>query len=105
MMKHHDEKVFDRRERRVRGLWLRNGIYYAQIRLDDSDIATRVPLHGAQTVPQALTAMQEVKAKRIEANWSWARRRKSRSRPDVKFPKVTAFEGLMISTNPRRRAK
>ncbi len=55
--------AFDARGRRVRGLWLRNGGYYAQLRLG-GDSATKMHLHGAATVPQAIEAMQALKKQR-----------------------------------------
>jgi len=58
------EQVFDNRNRRVRGLWRRNSTYYAQIRLIPGQPATRIQLHDANTVPQAITAMQALKKKR-----------------------------------------
>lgn len=67
MSKNRFQKVFDSRNRRVRGLWKRNGIYYAQlVTVDGSNKATKIPLHGAQTVPQAIDAMQEKKSARTK---------------------------------------
>src|SRR5882757_9727368 len=60
------QKVFDNRNRRMRGLWRRNGAYYAQIRLTRGQPATRILLHNASTVPQALTAMQALKKLRTD---------------------------------------
>jgi len=62
------QKVFDSRNRRVRGLWQRNGAYYAQIRTVPGQPATKVHLHKATTVPQALTEMQALKQKRREGD-------------------------------------
>jgi hypothetical protein len=53
------QKVSDARNRRVRGPWMRNGTFYAQILP-----AARVALHRAQTVSQAITEMQALKKKR-----------------------------------------
>ena len=58
------QKVFDNRNRRMRGLWQRNGAFYAQIRLTRGPPATRILLHNTSTVPQALTAMQALKKSR-----------------------------------------
>src|SRR5436190_6823384 len=63
-MKNQFEKVFDARHRRIRGLWIRNGIYYAQLRLDGTNRASRVPIQGAETVPQAIAGMQGLKHER-----------------------------------------
>ena len=54
------EKVYDRKRNRVRGLWLREGVYYAQF----GQPVGRARLTGAQTVPEAETARQVLK-KRI----------------------------------------
>ncbi len=54
-------KVHDTRGNRVRGLWVRNGRYYAQVRVHNW--VGRVPLEHAETLPQALTAWQELKSK------------------------------------------
>jgi integrase len=51
--------VFNRRNERVRGLWQRNGIYYAQVKV--RGWTGQVPLHGA-TVADAVTARQVLKA-------------------------------------------
>jgi integrase len=61
-------KVFDSRNRRVRGLWIRNGTYYAQMRTDGQPNATRVKLHDAETVPQAIEAMQVLKRRRRDGD-------------------------------------
>jgi len=49
-------RVFNRDAERVRGLWERNGIYYAQIRVSGRKV--RLRLEHATTVPQALEEMQ-----------------------------------------------
>ena len=51
--------VFNRRNERVRGLWQRNGIYYAQVKI--RGWTGQVPLHGA-TVADAVAARQVLKA-------------------------------------------
>ncbi len=53
-------KVFNERKRRVRGLWERNGIFYAQLNVDGTPI--RFKLDHATTVPQAVTEQQVLKA-------------------------------------------
>lgn len=55
------KQVFNRKGERIRGLWLRGDVYYAQVWLHDS--AKQIPLNGAKTVPEAQTARQELKAK------------------------------------------
>ena len=56
-------KVFDVRKRRIRGLWERNGRFYAQIAVEDSNTGKkkvrRVPLEDAKTVPQAVIKLQD----------------------------------------------
>ncbi len=54
-------KVFNRKRERVRGLWLRGDVYYAQVWLHDS--AKQVPLNGTKTIPEAIAAQQELKRK------------------------------------------
>jgi hypothetical protein len=66
MASHKFEKVFEpRRNRQVRGLWKRNGAFYAQICLvRGNSRAALVPLHDAGTIPQAIAAMQALKLER-----------------------------------------
>ncbi|MBI5383165.1 MAG: site-specific integrase [Verrucomicrobia bacterium] len=68
-------KVFDPRKRRVRGLWQRNGAYYAQIMLADAatgrKCVRRVRLEDSdsnpvQTVAEAVKRMNALKVKREE---------------------------------------
>jgi integrase len=58
------QKVFDARKRRIRGLWLRNERFYAQLTIEDSGTGRktvrRVPLEGAETVPQAVVKLQDL---------------------------------------------
>src|ERR1017187_7689831 len=51
--------VINRRNERVRGLWQRNGIYYAQVKV--RGWTGQVPLHSA-TVADAVAARQVLKA-------------------------------------------
>jgi hypothetical protein len=50
--------VFDRRNEQVRGLWQRNGVYYAQVKV--RGWTGQVPLHGG-TVADAVAARQVLK--------------------------------------------
>jgi hypothetical protein len=59
-------RVFDRGGERVRGLWERNGLYYTQIRISGRKV--RLRLEHAETVPQAMEAMQALKKQRREGN-------------------------------------
>ena len=47
------KKVLDQRKRPIRGLWQRNGRYYAQMTIEDKETGLkqvkRVPLDGAAT--------------------------------------------------------
>jgi hypothetical protein len=61
-------KVFDRRKQRVRGLWERNGVYYAQLRIRGKPI--RFKLDHTTTVPQAVEEMQALKKARREGKLS-----------------------------------
>lgn len=54
-------KVFDGRNRRVRGLWERNGVYYAQVQVQSW--VGRVPLEHSGTVASATDALQDLKSK------------------------------------------
>jgi hypothetical protein len=53
-----DNLVLDRRNERVCGLWQRNGVYYAQVKV--RGCTGQVPLHGG-TVADALAARQVLK--------------------------------------------
>ncbi len=50
------KKVLDQRKRAIRGLWERNGRYYAQITIEDSNTGIksvkRVPLEGVAQTPK-----------------------------------------------------
>src|ERR1019366_8725219 len=48
--------------KRVRGLWIRNGVYYAQIRFSPTQ-TNRLHLQDVQTIPQAIAARQELRRK------------------------------------------
>jgi integrase len=56
--------VFDERKRAIRGLWLRNGRYYAQVTLEDDYTGTRavrrVPLESASMPAQARQLLEEI---------------------------------------------
>ena len=55
------QKVFDDRKRRIRGLWRRNGIFYAQLSVARKP--TRFKLDSATTIPEAVSAQHALKAK------------------------------------------
>lgn len=61
-------KVSDQRKRPIRGLWERNGRYYAQITVEDPNTGIkcvkRVPLEGATTNAQAVAKFQELLTQR-----------------------------------------
>ena len=61
-------KVCDKRKRPIRGLWERNGRYYAQITIEEPVTGMkrvrRVPLEGAGTEPQAIAKLQELLTQR-----------------------------------------
>jgi len=61
-------KVLDQRKRPIRGLWERNGRYYAQITVEDQNTGLkqvkRVPLEGATTNAQAVAKFQELLTQR-----------------------------------------
>ena len=62
-------KVFDERKRPIRGLWVRNGRYYAQLTIEDEHTGRkqvrRVPLEGAATPAQARQQLED-----LMVNWS-----------------------------------
>src|SRR5271169_6495802 len=62
------KKVLDQRKRPIRGLWERNGRYYAQITVEDQNTGLkqvkRVPLEGATTNAQAVAKFQELLTQR-----------------------------------------
>ena len=61
-------KVFDKRKRPIRGLWVRNGRFYAQLTTEDKATGIkqvkRVPLEGASTEAQAVAKLQELLTQR-----------------------------------------
>ncbi len=65
-------KVLDKRKQPIRGLWVRNGRYYAQLTFEDGDTGNkavrRVPLladgRPVETVAQAVDALSELKVNR-----------------------------------------
>jgi integrase len=61
-------KVMDKRKRPIRGLWERNGRYYAQITVEDQVTGIkrvkRVPLEGVTTDAQAVAKLQELLTQR-----------------------------------------
>jgi integrase len=63
-VKHTFQKVRNARGHVVRGLWVRNKMFYAQIRMGGSS-AQKIPL-GRITVPQALMQLNALKARRAE---------------------------------------
>jgi integrase len=65
-------KVFDDRKRRVRGLWKRNGWFYARLATVDSftgqKSTKRVRLETARTIAEARTALQDLQKDRRDHN-------------------------------------
>src|ERR1035441_5224797 len=61
-------KVVDKRKRPIRGLWERNGRYYAQLTIEDQVTGIkqvkRVPLEGVGTDAQAVAKLQELLTQR-----------------------------------------
>ena len=62
------QKVFDARKQPIRGLWTRNGCFYARLTVEDGangrKAVKRVPLRSAATVSQAQAALRQVLANR-----------------------------------------
>ena len=70
-IQHHGaiyRKVFDKRKRPIRGLWERNGRFYAQITVEDQISGVkrvkRVPMEGVVTEAQAVAKLQELLTQR-----------------------------------------
>ena len=60
-------RVFDGRKQPIRGLWVRNGHYYARLTVEDATgrkSTIRKRLEGAQTIPQAQKALASLLVKR-----------------------------------------
>jgi integrase len=77
-------KVFDQRKRRVRGLWERNGAYYAQLTVTDETtgkkVVRRTRLEDADgkplpTVADAVKGMNKLKVKREDSDLSLSPKR------------------------------
>jgi integrase len=66
------DKVFDDRKRRVRGLWKRNGWFYARLTTVDAftgqKSTKRIRLETARTVAEARTALQDLQKDRRDHN-------------------------------------
>jgi hypothetical protein len=52
--------VFNRNRKRVRGIWIRNGVFYVQVRIADQ--VKQVLLHDASTIAQAIRERQALKS-------------------------------------------
>ena len=68
-------KVLDGRKQPIRGLWIRNGRFYARLAVEDANTGIkdvrRVPLldmdvQPVQTVPQAVAAMEKLRTQRAD---------------------------------------
>ena len=61
-------KVTDKRKRPIRGLWERNGRYYAQLTIEDQITGLkkvkRVPMEGVKTDAEAVAKLQELLTQR-----------------------------------------
>ena len=66
------QKVKDNRGREIRGLWVRNGRYYARLSVVNPKTGikavSRIPLEEATTVAQAKIALEELKKERRDDN-------------------------------------
>ena len=76
--------MFDQRKRRVRGLWERNGAYYAQLTVTDETtgkkVVRRTRLEDADgkplpTVADAVKGMNKLKVKREDSDLSLSPKR------------------------------
>jgi hypothetical protein len=66
------QKVFDERKRRIRGIWKRNGWFYARLKTADENTGRksvrRVRLENARTVAEARIALQDLLKERRDNN-------------------------------------
>lgn len=66
------QKVADERKRPIRGLWVRNGRYYAQLTLEDEHTGRkqvrRIPLESVTTPAQARQKLEELLVNRRKGN-------------------------------------
>lgn len=106
------KKVFDERKRAIRGLWVRNGRYYAQLTLEDQvtgkKSVRRIPLEDATTPAQAVAALQEKLVQRRKGQAIAQRRAPTfadfskqylefyRQAPDIKRASTLETEGYAI---------
>jgi integrase len=62
------QKVRDGRKQAIRGLWVRNGRFYARLTVEDPSTGQksvrRVPLAGIKTIPQAVMEFKKLQTKR-----------------------------------------
>jgi integrase len=62
------QKVRDGRKQPIRGLWVRNGRFYARLTVEDPNTGTksvrRVPLEDAKTIPDAVMELKKLQTKR-----------------------------------------
>ncbi len=72
------QKVVDGRKRPIRGLWQRNGRFYARLSIEDIQTGRktvrRVPLVGVSTVAEATAALRKLETQRAESNLPVIRR-------------------------------
>jgi integrase len=70
--KHEYHRACDERKRPIRGLWVRNGHYYAQLTLEDQATGRkrvrRVPMEGATTVAKAREQLEDLKVGRRQGS-------------------------------------
>jgi hypothetical protein len=66
------QRVVDERKRPIRGLWVRNSRYYAQLTIEDEHTGQkkvrRVPLEGATTPAQARQKLENLLVNRRKGN-------------------------------------
>src|SRR5437773_9258624 len=72
------QRAFDERKRPIRGLWVRNGRYYAQLTIEDEHTGEkgvrRIPLEGVSTAAQARDKMEDLRVDRRKAQLPVLRR-------------------------------
>jgi integrase len=110
------QRVYDKRKHAIRSLWIRNGRYYAQLSVEDTNgkkSVRRVPLtdkDGAavQTVADAVAALNRLKTERIDGHLPVLRRTPTfaeyaqqyldhyKALPDAHRPSTCAKEASII---------
>jgi integrase len=106
---HRDQKyhkAFDRRKRPIRGLWTRNGRFYARLTIEDPNTGRkqvrRVPLEGITTIPQAQAKLRRLQTRREDQELPALRRAPKFT--DYAQGYLSYFEKVKDAKSPRTLA-